>query len=158
MLQNWIFKIGRWIDSNGRFSLRLPPNCRRRPTTDTGLGPAGEKLAARHLKQLGYRILARGHRQRLGEIDLIALDGDCIVFVEVKARSSTAGGQPHEAVDRSKQEKLTRAALIYLKKNDLLEKPSRFDVISILSQDQQTPQIRHIPNAFEAIGTGQMFR
>lgn len=86
---------------------------------DTALGPAGERATARYLQQLGYRILARGHRQRLGEIDLIALDGNWLVFVEVKTSRCDAAGDPSEAVDRSKQEKLTRAALIYLKQRRL---------------------------------------
>ncbi len=139
--------IGRWFPTSGRFSL----------------GPAGEKAAAVYLRKIGYRILEQGHRQRLGEIDLIALDGKCLVFVEVKTWSSDFDGDPSLAVDRSKQEKLTRAALIYLKRRGLLEQPARFDVISIVwpsSPDplKSKPTVRHFINAFDAIGHGQMFR
>ena len=127
------------------------------------LGADGEQLAARFLQSLGYKILARGHRQKLGEIDLIALDGQTIVFVEVKTWHSGAGGDPSEAVDIRKQEKLSRAALIYLKRRNLLEQPARFDVVSIVwqgnpSANSSGPQIRHFVSAFEAVGRGQMYR
>ena len=141
--------IGRWMMSCGFFSA----------STDDPLGLRGEKAAAKFLKQLGYRILAHGHRQRLGEIDLIALDSDCLVFVEVKTWQSDAHGDPSEAVDRRKQERLTRAALIYLKEKRLLEQPARFDVISVVwPLESKSPTIRHFKHAFEAVGSGQMFR
>ncbi|QDV27162.1 YraN family protein [Aureliella helgolandensis] len=137
-----------WPTSNA------PPN-----NQPSDLGPAGERLAARFLQKQGYRILERSHRQRLGEIDLIALDGQTIVFVEVKTRSSSLGADPSEAVDLRKQTKLTRAALVYLKKRNLLETPARFDVVSIVwpHPTRGQPRLRHFPNAFEATGRGQMF-
>lgn len=123
------------------------------------LGADGEQLAARYLQKLGYRILARGHRQRLGELDLIALDGSMLVFVEVKTWRSGASGDPSEAVDARKQERLTRAALIYLKRRKLLEHAARFDVVSIVwGTGDSKPQIRHFVNAFEAVGKWQMYR
>lgn len=123
------------------------------------LGARGEKLAARFLQKLGYRILARGHRQRLGEIDLVALDRNVLVFVEVKTWRSGQLGDPSEAVDAHKQERLTRAALIYLKRRNLLEHPARFDVISIVwPSPAAEPIIRHFVNAFEAVGKWQMYR
>ena len=105
----------------------------------------------------------RGHRQRLGEIDLIALDGKWLVFVEVKTWASSQGGDPSQAVDARKQEKLTRAALIYLKRRGLLEQPARFDVVSIVwlnssNTVKSEPTIRHFKNAFDAVGSGQMYR
>lgn len=130
----------------------------RRPEPDR-LGYRGEQEAARYLERLGYRILARGHRQRLGEIDLVALDGQTLVFVEVKTWRRGDVGDPSEAVDERKQERLTRAALVYLKRRGLLEHPARFDVVSIVWQDAQSqPQIRHFINAFEAVGKWQMYR
>src|SRR6188768_675887 len=89
------------------------------------LGDEGERIAARHLKMVGYRILARQARSKLGEIDLIALDGDTIVFVEVKSRRDQRDGSPAEAVDRRKQAKLTQLALVWLKKRNLLGRPTR---------------------------------
>lgn len=143
--------VGTWIREH------LPH--RDSGSTSASLGAAGEKAAAQFLRKLGYRILARGHRQRLGEIDLIALDEGCVVFVEVKTWRSDRVHDPSEAVNRSKQEKLTRAALIYLKKNKLLDVPARFDVISIVwADDAQEPTLRHFKSAFEAVGSGQMYR
>lgn len=149
---------GRWIRSCGRFFWEVGSESRL--PIRGWLGPAGERAAARFLQRLGYRILARGHRQRLGEIDLIALDGDCIVFVEVKTWASGSDGDPSLAVDVCKQEKLTRAALVYLKQRRLLEQPARFDIVSIVwpAAAGEKPQIRHFRSAFEAIGHGQMFR
>lgn len=124
------------------------------------LGKRGEQAAAKFLKQLGYRILAEGHLQRLGEIDLIALDGECLVFVEVKTWMAGSDALPADAVDLRKQEKLTRAALIYLKQHRLLDRAARFDVISIIwpSSAKEQPDIRHFKHAFEAVGRFQMFR
>lgn len=154
-----LLSIGRWFHSSGRFFLRRFTEDPR-ATPPLRLGLAGEQAAARFLQRLGYRIVARSHRQRLGEIDLIALDGDCLVFVEVKTWSSADSGDPSLAVDRRKQEKLSRAAIVYLKQRGLLEQHCRFDVISIVwsSNRRAPPVIRHFPHAFEAVGRGQMFR
>lgn len=123
-----------------------------------GLGARGEREAERFLRRRGYRIVARGARDRLGEIDLIAIDQGTIVFVEVKTRTSHAMGHPGEAVDLRKQRQLTRVALAFLKRHDLLEYPARFDVIAITwPEDQAEPQIEHIRNAFEPPGKWQMF-
>ncbi|MGE5191612.1 MAG: YraN family protein [Deltaproteobacteria bacterium] len=122
------------------------------------LGDKGERLAARYLRRLGYKILARRYRTAMGEIDLIAREGACIVFVEVKTRRSDAAGQPHEAVDAYKQAQLTRLALAFLKRYRLLDQPARFDVISIVWEGAGAePQIVHYRNAFEPPGRGQMF-
>lgn len=120
------------------------------------LGDRGEQEAARYLRRHGLRILHRGYRTDHGEIDLIALDGNVIVFVEVKARRQ---GVPAEAVTAEKQRRLTLAALHFLKKHCLLEQRSRFDVVAIIwPEDGKAPQIEHIRDAFEAVGRGQMFR
>lgn len=120
------------------------------------LGDRGESAAARHLKKQGMRILRRGFRTPRGEIDLIAHDGDTLVFVEVKTRR---WGEPAEAVTLEKQRRLTLAALEFLKRHNLLEQRSRFDVVAILwPNDDVDPTIEHYRNAFEAQGRGQMFR
>lgn len=122
------------------------------------LGNEGERLAAGYLRRQGYKILARRYRTALGELDLVARDGACIVFVEVKTRRSALAGQPHEAVDRAKQAQLTRLALAFLKRYRRLEQPARFDVVSIIWEGpSQRPQIVHYRNAFEPPGRGQMF-
>ena len=102
------------------------------------------------------RVLQRGYRTRFGEIDLIARDGDTLVFVEVKARRQ---GVPAEAVTAEKERRITLAALQFLRKHHLLEIRSRFDIIAIVWPNERgEPQIEHFPNAFESVGRGQMFR
>jgi putative endonuclease len=120
------------------------------------LGDRGEREAALYLRRQGLRVLVRGYRTPRGEIDLIARDGDTLVFVEVKTRRQ---GQPAEAVTPEKQERLTLAALHFLRRHRLLEGRSRFDVVAVVWPDQnRTPLIEHIRNAFEASGRGQFFR
>lgn len=122
-------------------------------------GDRGERAAARHLKRQGMRIIARQHRSRLGEIDLVALDAGRVVFVEVKTRKSDAAGRPEEAVTAAKQRQLTRLALEYLKRRGWLgKKPARFDVVAITWPDGgRRPEIVHYRNAFEATGVHGMF-
>lgn len=122
------------------------------------LGDRGERMACRYLRRQGLKILARQCASRYGEIDLIALEGDTVVFVEVKTRHSADAGLPFEAVTRHKQHRLTRAALAFLKKQGWLERPARFDVVSILWPEQGgRPEVHHYRNAFEPIGHGQFF-
>lgn len=121
------------------------------------LGDRGEKLAVRYLKQQNYRILDTQHRNTYGEVDIIAKDGDCVVFVEVKTRSSTEAGRPLDAVDRRKQQRLTRIALAWLKQKKKLGERARFDVVSIVWRDGAEPELQHFQNAFEPIGDGQFF-
>jgi putative endonuclease len=122
------------------------------------LGQRGERAAERHLRRLGYKIVGRRDRGRLGELDLVAVDGRTIAFVEVKTRRSHDAGHPAESVGPEKQRRLTRLALAYLKRHELLEYPARFDVVAITwPEGARQPSIDHIKNAFEAVGRGQMF-
>jgi len=117
------------------------------------LGPRGERAAARYLRRQGYKIVARGERSPLGEIDLVAVDGRTVVFVEVKTRESQDGGHPADAVTPDKQRRLTRLALAYLKRHRLLENPARFDVVAITwPAGARQPTIEHLRAAFEATG------
>ena len=128
------------------------------PSRPARLGPRGEALAARHLKRLGYKIVARGARGQLGELDLVAVDGRTVVFVEVKTRESHDGGHPAEAVDAEKQRRLTRLALGYLKRHELLECAARFDVVAITwPAGRRRPLLEHVRDAFEASGNNGMF-
>lgn len=122
-------------------------------------GDRGEQAAAKFLKRQGFRIVQRNYSTPWGEIDIVAVDGTTIVFVEVKTRSSLIAGRPEEAVTFDKQKKLTQMALAYLKKHKLLEHPARFDVVAIVwPDDAREPQeIRHLRNAFEPVGKWQMF-
>jgi putative endonuclease len=103
-------------------------------TTDQrhALGVLGEELAARHLERLGYDVVARRHRTRFGELDLIATDGDVLVFVEVKARRA-GPTSPYDALDEAKQVQVRRMAAAYL--HDERERPfyseMRFDAIAV---------------------------
>jgi len=127
----------------------------RQPLT---LGQRGEREAARHLKKLGYVIVARGQRDYLGEIDLIAVEGRTIVFVEVKTRAGDVAGHPADAVDPRKQQRLTRLATSYLKRHDLLDCATRFDVIAVTwPSASKRPVIEHFKDAFEAAGSGGMY-
>ena len=122
-------------------------------------GDRGERAAAKHLRRQGLRIIARQHRSRLGEIDLIALDAGRVVFVEVKTRRSNAAGRPEEAITTAKQRQLTRLALEYLKRRGWLGKrPARFDVVAVTwPDDGSKPKIVHYRDAFEATGVNGMF-
>ena len=118
-------------------------------------GNRGERTAARYLQKKGMKVLVRGYRTSQGEVDLICRDGPAVVFVEVKTRQH---GHPAEAVDRSKQRKLTLAAVHFLRRHHLLETSARFDVVAITWPGGQTPRsIEHFPNAFDAVGRGQFF-
>ena len=122
------------------------------------LGDDGERAAVRFLKRKGYRILAKQYRNQFGEIDVIAMDRKQIVFAEVKTRTSTNSGQPFEAVDHRKQQKLTKLALAWLKKHKRLEQSARFDILSVLwPKGSKNPNIQHFENAFEATGQGQFY-
>jgi putative endonuclease len=111
------------------------------------LGRTGEARAAKHLAEQGYTILERNYRLSQGELDLIALDGDTLVFVEVKTRRGNAYGAPELAVDQRKQERMVKAALGYLKHKKLHQMPCRFDVVAISGADGDRVEL--IRNAFE---------
>ena len=122
------------------------------------LGNRGERTASRYLRRHGLRIVARQHSSRYGEIDLIALDGETIVFVEVKTRRSDDAGHPTEAVTLEKQARMTRAALAFMKSRGLLNARARFDVVSVMwPAGTRHPQIDHYRDAFSPVGFGQMF-
>ena len=122
------------------------------------LGERGERAAEKFLRKLRYTIVARSARDRSGEIDIVAVDQRTVVFVEVKTRTSDIAGAPAEAVDRDKQQRLTRLALRYLKRHGLLEHRWRFDIVAVTwPKDQRRPQVEHVKNAFEPVDVGQMF-
>ncbi len=107
------------------------------------MGSAGERRATKFLKKNGFKVLTTNYETPFGEIDLIALDKDCIVFIEVKTRTSEEYGQPCEAVDKKKQQKYYKSATYYLQKEKKTDSSCRFDVIEIKNE-----QINHIFNAF----------
>ena len=95
------------------------------------LGKSGENRAAAELERRGYAILARRYRTRRGEIDIVARDGETIVFVEVKARETDDCGKAAEAVTPYKQRRLASMAVDYLARNHLTTHPCRFDVVAV---------------------------
>lgn len=112
------------------------------------LGKYGEEKAVRFLKKNGYKVLEQNFRSSLGEIDIVAKDKNCICFVEVKTRNSQDKGLPQESITTRKQHKLSQLALVYLKNKKLLNKPARFDVVSIIQDSSSEDEIDIIKNAF----------
>ena len=108
----------------------------------------GERAARTHLRKLGLKFLTANFKSRRGEVDLIFRDQDCLVFVEVKTRSSEDWVRPAAAVNARKRRLLSECGLDYLK---LLKEPRvkiRFDVVEVLLTDGTVREVRHLPNTF----------
>lgn len=112
------------------------------------LGERGERAAELFLKKHDYVILEKNWRCKYGEADLVAMDGDCLVFVEVKTRTSREQGFPNESVGPKKRAKYEQIALEYLAQSDLCDLPMRFDVVDIVRVDDNRAALRHHVNAF----------
>ena len=112
------------------------------------LGAEGERAAEKFLRRQRYSILERNYRRRAGEVDLIALDGHTVVFIEVKTRTQPGFGSPFEAVDRRKQRQIQRAAQYYLAENRLHDRDARFDVVGVWWDAGQV-RCELVKNAFE---------
>ena len=111
-------------------------------------GELGERAAKKHLKQLGLKFLTANFESDRGEIDLIFRDDDCLVFVEVKTRSSENWIRPAASVNKHKRQLLCKTALAYLA---LLKNPEvkiRFDIVEVLLRDSAVREVRHLPNTF----------
>ena len=111
-------------------------------------GDLGERAAKKHLKRLGLKFLTANFESDRGEIDLIFRDEDCLVFVEVKTRSSEDWVRPAAFVNKQKRRHLCQTALEYLA---LLKNPEvkiRFDIVEVLLQDGAVREVRHLPNSF----------
>jgi putative endonuclease len=113
------------------------------------LGQRGENVAARYLRDQGYKILERNFRCELGEVDIIARDGRTLVFAEVKTREYD-DPTPEEQVNQDKRHQLTKAAKFYLSRYGIPQPPARFDVVAIVWPSGREPLIRHTTDAFEA--------
>jgi putative endonuclease len=114
------------------------------------LGESGEELACRELGSRGYAIVARRYRTRYGEIDIVARDGDFVVFVEVKLRTTGEFGAAAESVTPWKQRRVVAMAVDYLSRNGLTDRPCRFDVVAVDMTDSAEPKITVFAAAFEA--------
>jgi putative endonuclease len=114
-------------------------------------GVAGEDLACDHLRRQGFAILERNYRCRVGEIDVVAREGETVVFVEVKERGDASHGGAVEAVTGSKRRRIIRAAELWASVHRESESRVRFDVVAI-DQGPEGPTIRHERGAFDAEG------
>jgi putative endonuclease len=112
-------------------------------------GQEGEAEAERYLRRKGYRIVARNVRSTLGELDLVAEDGQILVFIEVKARRTGEFGGAIHAVHRQKQQKLIRLASQFLAQRHWTDRSCRFDVVLLESTGRAALKVEHIQNAFE---------
>lgn len=111
-------------------------------------GEMGEHAAKRYLQRRGLKFLTANFRSARGELDLIFREDDCLVFIEVKTRSSEEWNRPAAAVNAERRRRLTRAALDYLR---LLRNPAakiRFDIVEVLLQEGSVHEVRHLPNTF----------
>ena len=118
------------------------------PPSPQVLGRQGEDAALEYLKEQGFRIVKRGYRCGRGEIDIIAYDGDTLVFVEVKTRDLSAPMLPEESVTPHKQKQIRRVAEAYLYHHRLEDIPCRFDVLALRFDSQRGFEIRHYRDAF----------
>lgn len=135
MTMNWLGRLRAWWN-RGQKPLHLR------------YGELGERAARRHLQRQGLKFLTANFRTDRGEIDLVCREKDCLVFVEVKTRSSEEWMRPAAAVNAERRRRLTRAALDYLR---LLRNPQvklRFDIVEVLLQDGTVREVRHLPNSF----------
>jgi putative endonuclease len=111
-------------------------------------GELGERAAKKHLRRQGFKFLTANFRSERGEVDLVFREEDCLVFVEVKTRSSEDWVRPAAAVNKERRQRLSRAALDYLR---LLKNPQvklRFDIVEVLLENSAVREVRHLPNTF----------
>jgi putative endonuclease len=116
------------------------------------LGKSGENYACRELERRGYAIVARRFRTRSGELDIVARDGETLVFVEVKARRTSHYGTPVEAVTAFKRRRLLRMAAEYVLLKGVCNASCRFDVVSVRFGEGLRPRVEVLKNAFDARG------
>ena len=111
------------------------------------IGQDGERIALRFLKDRGYKIITTNYSTKIGQVDIVARDGKTICFVEVKTRSNYRFGYPKESIGSIKQQKLSKLALLFLKKRNMLNQSARFDVVSV-SFINGSPKVDLIKDAF----------
>jgi putative endonuclease len=129
---------------------------RREIETRGARGREAEEAAAAWLEERGFRIVARNHRARAGEVDLVCAEGETLCFVEVRSRSSELHGSPAETVDRAKARRVARAAEDWVERNGATGRPMRFDVVAVTLRDGR-PHFDHIPAAFDADGDARLW-
>lgn len=108
------------------------------------VGDYGERVAARHLEATGWEVVARQWRCKLGELDLVAWDGDCVVAVEVKTRRSTAFGHPLLAITPDKARRLRRLLMAWLDAHDICASGVRVDAVAVTALPGEQPVVQHV--------------
>ncbi len=122
---------------------------RNRPLTTYQRGRLAEREAALYLRRRGYSVIAQNLRSKLGEIDLVAVKGEVVAFVEVKARSSDEFGTPYEALRPRQRQRIHRAATAFVTKRGWHDRTMRFDLVAVdLDERGRVIKIEHIPDAF----------
>jgi len=112
-------------------------------------GNEGEEIAAKFLQEKGWKIIVRNYRYGKGEIDIVAEDGECLVFVEVKFRKSLEKGPPENAFTKNKIKQVKKIAELYLYQNEIKDKLCRIDAIAILKESGKAAEIKHYKNISE---------
>lgn len=138
-----LLATGRWLDRQRQAARR-----RRGLPAHLQLAEQGEDWAQRFVQEMGWTVVARNYRRKggRGEIDLVAVEGNTLVFVEVKTRSSAEVGSPERAVHRAKEKLISRTAEEYLRMADLSGMPVRFDVVSLVVGDKT--KVEYLRDAF----------
>jgi putative endonuclease len=134
----------------------LPAGFSRFPVWRRWFGRRSERAAAKYLRRQGFRILGRNVDDRLGEIDLLALDGQTLVIVEVRSSETKSFGELAATVDLEKQRRLTNATLRFVQRRKLWNVGVRFDVLALRwPPGAREPEVRHFPQAFQSVGRYQ---
>lgn len=111
-------------------------------------GDAGEEMAVAYLEAKGWMVLDRNYSFQRAEVDIVAYDQTCIVFVEVKYRTSTRFGRPEEQIDETKIRHIYKASEAWMYERKMEGSPTRFDVVSIVQEGAGAPDIEHFEDAF----------
>ena len=136
----------------------MTPSPARKPWWRRWFGSRSERAAVRHLKRQGFAIVRRNYYCPYGEIDIVAVEGGTVVFVEVRSTGTEDVERTAASVDDAKQKRLTRLALHFLQQHRLLGRAARFDVLVVSwPAERREPLIVHHRQAFEAAGRFQMF-
>jgi len=111
-------------------------------------GNEAEQIAAAYLESKGWIVLDQNYIFERAEVDIVAFDNECIIFVEVKYRSNTFFGEPEEFIDEVKEKNIHKAAEAWMYERRMEGSPARFDVISIVQKNNKAPEIKHFVDAF----------
>lgn len=116
--------------------------------TSNEKGKEAEQIAASYLESKGWIVLDQNYFFERAEVDIVAFDNECIIFVEVKSRSNTYFGWPEEYIDEEKEKNIHKAAEAWMYERRMEGSPARFDVISIVQKNREAPEIKHFIDAF----------